>query len=499
MRSTRKLTPFLILALSVGLICGLSALTSTSSALGTQSSLQTDHHAARSPTDSEVDQARPQRASDQSPVHSKATNTTVNWTFGLINNSFILNEQFNGTIDLWVPEDATITSLNLSFNSIGATYHWFGGEESPITAGYTEIFNSSEAVVCGALSFAPETNYTLDEVSIYAAWNLSAVDSFTISVEENATGEPSGTPLGSYTHSGVGINALAWATFTMDNSVNLTAGETYWVVVNGTNVGGNDPLQLINYVKLYYIYDIDVGNPTDLDDEGVHETYNFAGVWSGTQCKDFHIMMNVSAVGADNLPRTYSSESELALNVTAIGGDALFNGSFASPLCIDGPFETDGNMLNVTFGANSSFSGGLNYTISFTVPGESTPAPDDDEEEEEETGRAKPKAAAAAEAAAEAVLTYLERLEAWWGRNWYYFILFASSVGVAIVLSLKFGRPGMIVGAVLAGSILAMWYFVPVWLYSLKYGAEWLYYSIAAPLYDAASVVYDSIVGYWGL
>lgn len=273
----------------------------------------------------------------------------------------------------------SITGTAISANSVALAADQINGSGVPT---YDITFGNANGTQDFAQSFQVSTTLPISKVDLYLK-KVSTPGNLTVRIVSNSSGSPSTTTLASGTLSASLVStAYGWVSVPFSSNPELTAGTTYWIVIDG-----------VTSATKYYL----IGANSNGYGNGIGKIGAYAGTWNNTTPSGldgfFKLYLggltglisgiNIGSAGVGNAyAHTVNNSTIVGTNYcqTGSGNNKACNTSLADPSQVAMPIS-DQNILdwkaeaeaggiysgNYTAGANSSLgpkkiTGNLNIT-----------------------------------------------------------------------------------------------------------------------------------------
>ncbi len=197
---------------------------------------------------------------------------------------------------------SAITGSAVSANSPDFGLNQSNGTGTPT---YDVIFGKTSASQDAAQSFSVSTDTTLNQVQFYIK-KISTPGNITVRLVNNSNGVPGTTTIANATLTSVSVTgSYAWATVSFGTNPALTAGTTYWLVLDAS----------VSNTKYYM-----VGGNAGGYASGVGKIGQYSGVWADTNPAGIDYFFRVYTGGASGSIRGESQWNQL--HIGTVSGNA---------------------------------------------------------------------------------------------------------------------------------------------------------------------------------
>lgn len=194
---------------------------------------------------------------------------------------------------------SAITGSAVSANSPDFGLNQSNGTGTPT---YDVIFGKTSASQDAAQSFSVSTDTTLNQVQFYIK-KISTPGNITVRLVNNSNGVPGTTTIANATLTSVSVTgSYAWATVSFGTNPALTAGTTYWLVLDAS----------VSNTKYYM-----VGGNAGGYASGVGKIGQYSGVWADTNPAGIDYFFRVYTGGASGSIRGESQWNQLHIGTVS--------------------------------------------------------------------------------------------------------------------------------------------------------------------------------------
>ncbi len=197
---------------------------------------------------------------------------------------------------------SSITGSAVSANSPDFGLNQFNGTGTPT---YNVIFGKTSANQDVAESFSVPTNTTLNQAQFYLK-KVSTPNNITVRLVNDSSGVPGTTTIASTTLTAVSVSSsYTWVTVSFGTSPTLTAGTTYWLVLDAS----------VSNTKYYMI-----GGNANGYASGVGKTGQYSGAWTDTAPSGIDYFFRIYTGGAAGSIQGESQWNQL--HIGTVSGNA---------------------------------------------------------------------------------------------------------------------------------------------------------------------------------
>lgn len=237
------------------------------------------------------------------------------------------NRPDSNTVSYWTDSDGSGSNVAISSDSVRLTtplQDYYGNQF--LTTGTSSIGGMTSSSYRTSLRFTAQSSQTVTKIRVYLETEAGTSPTYRYGLRSNSYGDPSSSWLGATQHGygDLAATTTGWQTISLQESVSLTAGNTYHIVVQYQSGTINSS----NYIALRrgapQNQTLPYDGASDSNSNTLFRTYD----WSTQDYQPIYLLETVTPAYEGNPCETYTSQSVYGTNyvgekLTVSGGDQL--------------------------------------------------------------------------------------------------------------------------------------------------------------------------------